>query len=91
MNVTHVSVEKFLQTISLSIAKKIKNIDQRIFRTVQPLSVRLKALSKTIFNTLILSGLVYLLVIPFSAVHYYKIKNKFKTQFDDNEDHEDIL
>ena len=43
------------------------------------------------FNTLILSGLAYLLVIPFSAVHYYKIKNKFKTQFDDNEDHEDIL
>jgi len=32
-----------------------------------------------------------LFVIPFSTAHYYKIKNKFKTQFDDNEDHEDIL
>ena len=29
--------------------KNIKNIDQRIFKTVQPCSVRLKALSKTIF------------------------------------------
>ena len=43
------------------------------------------------FNTLVLSGLAYLIMIPISLVHYYKIKNKFKTQLEDNEDHEDIL
>ena len=43
------------------------------------------------FNTLVLSGLAYLIMIPISLVHYYKIKNKFKTQLEDKEDHEDIL
>jgi len=47
------------------------------------------------FNTILVSGLVYLLFIPVSAIHYYKTKGKlkgqFKTQFDDKEDHEDIL
>ena len=43
------------------------------------------------FNTILLSGLVYLFVIPASAIHYYKIKKKFKSQFDDGDDHEDIL
>jgi len=35
--------------------------------------------------------LAYLFVIPASAIHYYKIKEKFKSQFDDDDDHEDIL
>tara|TARA_B100000579_G_scaffold437602_1_gene467664 strand:- start:2486 stop:3280 length:795 start_codon:yes stop_codon:yes gene_type:complete len=43
------------------------------------------------FNTIVISGLFYLLVIPISAIHYYKIKNKYKTQYDEIEDHEDIL
>ena len=43
------------------------------------------------FNTILISGLVYLLFIPVSAIHYNKTKRQFKTQFDDKEDHEDIL
>ena len=43
------------------------------------------------FNTIILSGLAYLLMIPVSTLHYYNIKRKFKTQLDDSDDHEDIL
>ena len=43
------------------------------------------------FNTILLSGLAYLFTIPVSILHYYKIHKKFKTQFDDNDDHEDIL
>ena len=43
------------------------------------------------FNTIVISGLFYLLVIPISAIHYYKIRNKYKTQYDESEDHEDIL
>ena len=43
------------------------------------------------FNTIILSGLVYLFIIPISSFHYYKTKKKFKTQFDDSDEHEDIL
>ena len=43
------------------------------------------------FNTILISGLLYLLFIPVSAIHYNKIKSKFKTQFIDKEDHEDIL
>jgi CDP-diacylglycerol--serine O-phosphatidyltransferase len=45
------------------------------------------------FNTLVLSGIIYLIMMPISSVHYYKIKNKFKTQVNDNDndDHEDIL
>ena len=43
------------------------------------------------FNTILISGLFYLLFIPVSAIHYNKIKRKFKTQFVDKEDHEDIL
>ena len=42
-------------------------------------------------NTIVISGMVYLLVIPASTFHYYHTKKKFKTQFDDNEDDEDIL
>ena len=43
------------------------------------------------FNTILISGLFYLLLLPVSAIHYNKIKRKFKTQFVDKEDHEDIL
>ena len=44
------------------------------------------------FNTILLSGLAYFILIPISAIHYFKINNKFKSQqLDDNEDHEDIL
>jgi len=43
------------------------------------------------FNTIILSGLAYLLMIPVSAFHYNNIKKKFKTQLDDSDEHEDIL
>ena len=43
------------------------------------------------FNTIVISGALYILIIPVSFIHYYHIKKKFKTQFDDNEDDEDIL
>ena len=43
------------------------------------------------FNTVLISCLAYLLFIPVSTIHYYKINKKFMTQFDDNDDHEDML
>ncbi len=43
------------------------------------------------FNTILISGLVYILFIPISITHYYKIIKKYKTQINVNEDHEDIL
>ena len=43
------------------------------------------------FNTILLSGFVYLVIIPISAFHYLKNKAKFKSNIDDNEDHEDVL
>ena len=43
------------------------------------------------FNTILISGTLYLIVIPFSTFHYLKIKNKLKIQIEDNEDHEDVL
>ena len=43
------------------------------------------------FNTILLSGVIYLAVIPVSIVHYFKIKSRFKTQLEDTEDDEDIL
>jgi len=42
------------------------------------------------FNTIVISGIAYLLIIPVSTIHYYRINKKLKTQFDDNDD-EDIL
>ena len=35
------------------------------------------------FNTIILSGVAYLIMIPVSSFHYFKIKNKFKIQSDE--------
>ena len=43
------------------------------------------------FNTIFISGLIYLLIIPISSMHYLSLKKKFSTQFDDNDDHEDVL
>tara|TARA_B100001123_G_scaffold225231_1_gene253561 strand:+ start:659 stop:1453 length:795 start_codon:yes stop_codon:yes gene_type:complete len=42
------------------------------------------------FNTLIISGMLYLLVIPASTVHYYMI-NKNNIKNEDIEHHEDVL
>ena len=43
------------------------------------------------FNTIVVSGILYLLIIPFSAIHYYRIKKKFNIHFNNNEEDEDIL
>ena len=43
------------------------------------------------FNTIVVSGVFYLLIIPISTIHYFQNKKKFKTQLDDNNDDEDIL
>jgi len=43
------------------------------------------------FNAIIISGIVYLIIIPFSIYHYLKIKNKFKLDAEHNDSHEDIL
>ena len=43
------------------------------------------------FNTILISGLLYFLVIPISSIHYLSLKKKFSTQSDDSDDHEDIL
>ena len=43
------------------------------------------------FNTLILSALIYLLLIPFSSFHYLSMKKRVNTESNNIEDHEDIL
>jgi len=43
------------------------------------------------FNTILISALIYLFIIPVSSMHYLSLKKKFSTQFDDSDDHEDIL
>ncbi len=43
------------------------------------------------FNTILLSGLIYISIIPISIIHYYKIKGKFKNQPEDVDNDEDIL
>ena len=43
------------------------------------------------FNTVVISGLIYLLLIPISAMHFVRINNKFKLHSNDNDDDEDIL
>jgi len=43
------------------------------------------------FNTILISSLIYLLIIPISSMHYLSFKKKFSTQLDDSDDHEDIL
>tara|TARA_Y100000590_G_scaffold438021_1_gene560345 strand:- start:904 stop:1701 length:798 start_codon:yes stop_codon:yes gene_type:complete len=43
------------------------------------------------FNTLIISGIIYMLVIPVSAVHYYIINKNNINKTVDIDDHEDVL
>ena len=43
------------------------------------------------FNTIVISSLIYLSTIPLSSAHFLKIRNKFRTKYGDNDDHEDIL
>ena len=43
------------------------------------------------FNTILIAGIIYLLFIPISSMHFLSLKKKFSTQFDDSDDHEDIL
>ena len=43
------------------------------------------------FNTIVISGTIYLLTIPISSIHFMKMRNKFITQSGDIDDHEDIL
>ena len=43
------------------------------------------------FNTLIISGILYLLVIPISSSHYYIINKRNKINKDNIEHHEDVL
>jgi len=43
------------------------------------------------FNTIIISGAIYLLVIPISTVHYLLINKTYKTESEDIDHHEDVL
>ena len=43
------------------------------------------------FNTLIISGILYLLMIPVSAIHYSIINKKFKNKKEEIDHHEDVL
>ena len=43
------------------------------------------------FNTIIISGVLYLLVIPISTIHYFVIIKNKKVKIEDTEDHEDVL
>ena len=43
------------------------------------------------FNTIIISGAIYLLMIPISASHYFMINKKSKFNNDDIDQHEDVL
>ena len=43
------------------------------------------------FNTILISGMIYLAIIPASYLHYKNLENKFKDQILDSEEDEDIL
>ena len=43
------------------------------------------------FNTIVISGLIYFIMIPISFIHYIKLSKNFKDQNTSNEEHEDIL
>ena len=43
------------------------------------------------FNTILISGIIYLLIIPISAIHFLKINKKNREQDVENDQHEDIL
>ena len=42
-------------------------------------------------NTILISGIIYLTIIPASYLHYKNLNNKFKDQIVDNDNDEDIL
>ena len=43
------------------------------------------------FKVMIISGLIYLCIIPISLIHYIKLNKKFKTLNTQEETHEDVL
>ena len=43
------------------------------------------------FNTIVISGLIYFIMIPVSLIHYNKMSKKFEEQNILHEEHEDIL
>ena len=43
------------------------------------------------FNTIIISGIIYLLMIPASSIHYLFLKKQNKDKDDGVDHHEDIL
>ena len=43
------------------------------------------------FNTIVISGLIYFIMISVSSIHYNNLSKKFKEQDISNEEHEDIL
>ncbi len=43
------------------------------------------------FNAIVISGLIYFIMIPFSFIHYNKLSRNLKEQNISNEEHEDIL
>jgi len=43
------------------------------------------------FNTIVISGLIYFIMIPISFIHFTKLSKNSKEQNTSNEEHEDIL
>ena len=43
------------------------------------------------FNAIIISGLIYLLMIPISSMHYFMLKKSTRFVGDDTDHHEDVL
>ncbi len=43
------------------------------------------------FNAIIISGLIYMLMVPISSMHYFMIKKNMKPITDDSDHHEDVL
>ena len=43
------------------------------------------------FNAIVISGLIYLIMVPISSMHYLMIKKNEKAIRDDTDHHEDVL
>tara|TARA_Y100000816_G_scaffold285006_1_gene264091 strand:+ start:70 stop:867 length:798 start_codon:yes stop_codon:yes gene_type:complete len=43
------------------------------------------------FNAIIISGLIYMLIVPISSIHYIMIKKNMKPITDESDHHEDVL
>ena len=43
------------------------------------------------FNAVVISGLIYLIMVPISSMHYLMTKKNMKAFTDDNDHHEDVL